>query len=276
MTILSPTSAPPAYRPLISSPRTIPSLITLPDHIHLQILSYVSLPTLTYSYRLVNKRCRIFATHLLRRILLSSWEKRVASHARGRGSTDPLGLLLSLEQGEETRESAILDLYTTSISKQLSLLAESSLHLFPEASESADRDLFDFLQPRARLEDLVIWQGRKAGLVSSSGLLGDGSRRRQVSSDSKPSLFTPSPSASSTIIIAPGEITLSLSLRTVSLLLPFPSSSSREATIQKVVLELQREEGETLEELALEVVRKLKGILVRGELRRAERGFVKS
>lgn len=62
------------------------------------------------------------------------------------------------------RETRVLDLYIALKVREDVWADESELHL---EREESFKDLFDLMQPRARLEDLVRAYGRRDGVVST-------------------------------------------------------------------------------------------------------------
>lgn len=213
-----------------------PNLLNLPDHLILNILSNLNLIDLTFNIRTLNKKLQIFSKNLLRLKLLPSWLNKI----RNNYSSDPLGL--TQFQEEENRESKILDLFVTSVSQKELLLGESTLHLSLElsASESAERDLFNLLQPRARLEDLIIVKGKSIGLVRNRGISGNFRSDNIMIKEGDVRVG----------VIREQDISVDLTGKSAKLLLPFESSSSRGRVVNKGVVEVNRTEKDSLEGIA--------------------------
>ncbi|KAE9407119.1 hypothetical protein BT96DRAFT_176882 [Gymnopus androsaceus JB14] len=163
-----------------STPNTSskPTFSTLPSHLLLHVV-YSTFPTcdgryegetkierqrmnlywLETSLRLVNKSLYIACMHILHETYLGAY----ASLVRPPYTSDPLSS--TAQPGSELivrRELATLDLFIALLAHEDFLLDATSLHL---PREEAYKDLFDMVQPRSRLEDLVLEEGVKAGLV---------------------------------------------------------------------------------------------------------------
>jgi hypothetical protein len=253
--------APPPYRPSASQPSFSPTLLTLPDHLLLTILSHLSLPTLSLLLRPTSRKLYLFATHLLRRSLYPRWA-RCLKHGF---STNPLGPSSSLSPSlslstssilPRRRETAILDLYISSLVLVSLRSSESGLHLLVDHEEVETAswmwDLFELLQPRARVEDLLIQYGGEDGFVRRE--FGGGGGGDEKKDEDR--------------MIWEEDVSVQLSSRKAKVLLPFASESSRGRSIAKIVGEVDRVEGEALEMVAAKLVE----VLARAKVDRVGKG----
>lgn len=137
------------------------------------------------------------------------------------------------------RETAVLDMFIALKVREDVWSDDTELHL--ERDESF-RDLFDLMQPRARLEDLVRYYGIRKGVItlgsayasSGGGTGGQGGRGKQVEW---------------------GRLSISFSSRRVGLVLsPVGGGAGRKRT----VVEVQRTREEKLEVAARGLVRGLR------------------
>ncbi|KAI0289131.1 hypothetical protein BC826DRAFT_1033790 [Russula brevipes] len=108
---------------------------------------------LTTSLRLVNRTCYIACMHVLRSAYLPSY----TSCIRHPYTSDPFPLTQtpstdSCTPLNRSRETTVLDLFIALKVHDDVWADESELHL---GQPEAFRDLFDLMQPRARLEDLL-------------------------------------------------------------------------------------------------------------------------
>ncbi|KAF9072977.1 hypothetical protein BDP27DRAFT_1319744 [Rhodocollybia butyracea] len=169
-----------------------PSFSSLPSHLLLQIV-YNTIPQsdgqferktvlqrqtlywLETSLRLVSHALYISCMNILRSTYLPSYDSLV----RPPYSSDPFPSSgsnsapsyrpLNSPYGSSSsffplhRELRTLDLFIAVLAHEELLYDTSSLHL---SRHEAYKDIFDLLQPRSRLEDLVAKLGSKAGLIS--------------------------------------------------------------------------------------------------------------
>jgi hypothetical protein len=178
-------AAPPPFNLRTGPP---PNLHTLPAHILLQIV-YSTFPQtslvdqdkperqrktlywLAISFRLVNRALYVACMHVLRSTYLPSYDSLI----RPPYSSDPFPLSHSTTSPPPSpspssstlqtiqRETATLDLFIALKVREDVWADESELHL--ERDESF-KDLFDLVQPRSRLEDLVRNYGLREGVIS--------------------------------------------------------------------------------------------------------------
>ncbi|KAJ4488396.1 hypothetical protein J3R30DRAFT_930373 [Lentinula aciculospora] len=158
-----------------------PTFSTLPAHLLLQIV-YSTFPQrdgryegegkierqrrnlywLETSLRLVNKALYTACMHILRSTYLPAYDSLI----RPPYTSDPFSSSVlttsTSDSGPVHRELATLDLFIALLAHEDLLLDATSLHL---PREEAYKDLFDMVQPRSRLEDLMLEEGVKAGLV---------------------------------------------------------------------------------------------------------------
>ncbi|KAF7789115.1 hypothetical protein EIP86_000050 [Pleurotus ostreatoroseus] len=190
-------TTPPPFPPPFPYAREPPRLDTLPPHLLLRIVyatftdiagtgtSTVSVEKqrktlywLNMGLRLVNRALYVACMHVLRSTYLPAY----ASHIRAPYTSDPFPLstpALSPAASSSLspyaspihtlqRETHVLDRFIALKVREDVWADESELHL---ARGESFRDLFDLLQPRARLEDLVRVYGVKEGAVTlSSGV----------------------------------------------------------------------------------------------------------
>lgn len=130
------------------------------------------------------------------------------------------------------RETKVLDLFIVLKVREDVWADESELHL--ERDESF-RDLFDLMQPRARMEDLLRAYGARAGVVSISRSAAAASRRGKARA--------PEP-------IPFGAMAVSFSSRCVGVVL-----NTRER--KRTIVEVSRTRDERLEVAAKKLVREL-------------------
>ncbi|KAI0075160.1 hypothetical protein K474DRAFT_1646885 [Panus rudis PR-1116 ss-1] len=178
-----PTSPPPFPQPTEREPLT---LATLPPHLLLRIVYETFSQTssierqrktlywLNTSLRQVCRSIYVACMHVLRSTYLPAYSPQIRSPY----SSDPFPLttpasatypspdtslspVLSLQ-----RETRVLDLFIALKVREDVWLDESELHL---EREESFRDLFDLMQPRSRLEDLVRIYGVREGVVSIPG-----------------------------------------------------------------------------------------------------------
>ncbi|KAJ3728807.1 hypothetical protein C8R42DRAFT_276578 [Lentinula raphanica] len=159
-----------------------PTFSTLPAHLLLQIV-YSTFPQrdgryegegkierqrrnlywLETSLRLVNKALYTACMHILRSTYLPAYDSLIRSpYTSDPFSSSVLTTSSSSDAEPVHRELATLDLFIALLAHEDLLLDATSLHL---PREEAYKDLFDMIQPRSRLEDLILEEGVKAGLV---------------------------------------------------------------------------------------------------------------
>lgn len=131
---------------------------------------------LIYKYELTNRMVYLACMHVLRSTYLRTYDSLI----RAPYSSDPFPSSNSIPDYQTSkrrnspygcssplfpqhRELRTLDLFIAVLAQEDLLLDSTQLHL-PRAD--AYKDIFDLLQPRSRLEDLVAKEGIKAGLIS--------------------------------------------------------------------------------------------------------------
>ncbi|TDL15384.1 hypothetical protein BD410DRAFT_845230 [Rickenella mellea] len=233
------------------------TLSSLPSHILLKIIYETLAPVsasrmtteermsrttrvmfwMTVSARLVNRGFYLASMHILRSTFLPAYTR----HIKSPYSTDPFphtsshrpNSILSLQ-----RETAVLDLFLLLTLRESVCTDDSLLHLSADAdspSSASFRDLFSFMQPRARLEDLVRDFGIGAGLVytpaSSSSKSPSSSNATSSSSSSTSSLSPPySSSPSRSTLTSPSSSSLPAYASRTHLPLPSQAGPSRSRT----------------------------------------------
>ncbi|KAK0240546.1 hypothetical protein EDD85DRAFT_950400 [Armillaria nabsnona] len=128
------------------------------------------------SLRLVNRALYIACMHILRSTYLPAYDRLV----RPPYSSDPFPTSSPSEIQSSTsplfthhRELATLDRFISLLAHEDRLLDTSDLHL---PREEAYKDLFDLVQPKSRLEDLIAEQGSRLGVVVLDRLRSKGHR----------------------------------------------------------------------------------------------------
>ncbi|KAF5391934.1 hypothetical protein D9757_001721 [Collybiopsis confluens] len=173
---------PPAFSQTPAATWTKPTFSSLGPHLLLQIVystfpqrdgqyegegkierQRLNLHWLETSLRLVNKALYAACMHILRSTYLPAYDSLIRSPY----TSDPFSSLVLPTSPESEgelvhRELAALDLFIALLAHENLLLDATSLHL---PREEAYKDLFDMVQPRSRLEDIVLEEGAKAGLV---------------------------------------------------------------------------------------------------------------
>ncbi|KAG1761779.1 hypothetical protein EDD22DRAFT_894598 [Suillus occidentalis] len=205
---------------------------------------------LSTQLRLVNRSFYIACEHVLRSTYLPAYNSMI----RPPYSSDPFPFSSSASTSScDTlqRETKVLDLFIALKVHEDVMVDDSSLHL---EREDSFKDLFDLMQPRSRLEDLIRHYGAREGVVhtnpsgvhaspSSSGMfsannsgIGFASTRKRIS-DPAPVPFS--------------ALSISFSPRRVGLVL---TASGRKRTI----VDVARTRDEKLEVAAKKLARQLK------------------
>lgn len=259
---------PPPYEhlqppPFSISPRPPPTLDTLSPHILLQIVHQLfpqtsdvnkgkverqreTLYNLSTSLRLVNRVFYIVSMHVLRSTYLPAYNSLIRRpyssdpfpHALP-DSYEPTATLLTLQHTH--RETKVLDLFIALKVRQDVYMDDTEFHL--ENTESI-RDLFDYRQPKSRLEDLICHYGIKEGIISVSN---------QAETPRTPVSSLPPP-------IPYSALCVSFSIRKVGLIL-----TTR--TGKRTILEESRTREERLESVAKLLVFGLRDMLQQGSSR---------
>ncbi|KAI0826498.1 hypothetical protein BC628DRAFT_1319999 [Trametes gibbosa] len=276
-------SEPVSPPPFPSQTRPPPTLITLPPHLLLRIV-YETFPPgkvqnqrkvlywFTMSLRLVNRALYVACMHVLRSTYLPAYASLIrppytsdpfplslpdspfASYA---SSSSPLSSSLLPLQSMQ-RETRILDLYIALKVREDVWTDDSELHL---EREESFKDLFDLMQPRARLEDLIRAAGRREGIISvmsSSGttpLVSSPSPKKCSGSSNgraEPSGWSRATTRPTIRPLPFHALTVSYSPRSVGVVL-----LTRER--KKTIVQVPRSREETLEDSARKLVRELKG-----------------
>ncbi|KAF5372968.1 hypothetical protein D9758_001711 [Tetrapyrgos nigripes] len=176
-----------SYLAQLSIPVYRPSFSTLPPHLLLQIV-YSTFPQedgkhegdtkivrqrdnllwLETSLRLVCRKLYIACMHILRSTYLPTYDSLIqapyssdpfpSSEAFPINANSPYQSLFPSH-----RELVTLDKFIAVLAHEDVLLDSTSLHL---TRSEAYKDIFDLLQPKSRLEDLVADEGAKCGVIS--------------------------------------------------------------------------------------------------------------
>ncbi|KAJ8519619.1 hypothetical protein ONZ45_g3439 [Pleurotus djamor] len=169
-----------------------PALDALPAHILLQIV-YMTFPQtpgvdegrlerqrktlywLSMCLRLVNRSFFIACMHVLRSTYLPAYDSLIRApytsdpfplpSASSPGHAPSYSSSMSQPEGIQTiqRETAVLDLFIAVKVREDVWMDDSELHL---EREEMFKDIFDLLQPRSRLEDLIRAYGTREGVIS--------------------------------------------------------------------------------------------------------------
>lgn len=138
------------------------------------------------------------------------------------------------------RETRVLDLYIVLKVREDVWTDDSELHM---EREESFKDLFDLMQPRARLEDLVREYGHRGGSVTVPGTSPSSPIKTTFSEGSR-SQYAPPP-------LPFTALSVSFSPRTVALVLTTRQS-------KKKIVEVARTKDETLEVSAKKLIRELR------------------
>lgn len=179
------------------------------------------------SLRFVNRDLYLACMNVLRSAYLPAFTHCI----RVPYSSDPFPSSLSSDSSLLTphRELRTLDLFIALIAHEDVLIDASSLHL---PREDAYKDLFELIQPRSRLEDLVAEQGRKHGVITvedherTSAPSTPVYLSRQSTMSIYKSEYPTSTASSSPYTFSPPPSTTSIVFSPPTLHIPAPSSGS--------------------------------------------------
>lgn len=183
-------------------------------------------------------------------VLRSTYLPAYSSLIRRPYSSDPFTLALPHTLGPAVslptlqhihRESEVLDLFVVLKVRQDVYMDDTEFHL--ENTESF-RDLFDFMQPKSRLEDLICHYGVKEGIIS---------RQDEAVTSHNVMSLRPQP-------VPYSILSVSFSVRKVGLVL-----TTR--TGKRTILEERRVREDALESTAKLLVSRLRDMSYRGDLR---------
>ncbi|CDO69972.1 hypothetical protein BN946_scf184836.g46 [Trametes cinnabarina] len=263
-------------------------LDTLPPHLLLRIVyETFSGPVksqrkvlywLTMHLRLVNRALYIACMHVLRSTYLSAYTSLIrppytsdpfplalpdspfaaSSFSTTASSCTPSGLSSLLPTQSIQRETRVFDLFIALKVREDVWADESELHL---EREESFKDLFDLMQPRARLEDLVRVYGSREGVVSlvassstSAPVVSPPTSKKSANgypeASSRRTHGMSSRAKSPTVPFA--SLSVSFSPRSVGLVL-----TTKER--KKTIVQVPRTREETLEVSARKLVMELKG-----------------
>ncbi|KAF9791920.1 hypothetical protein BJ322DRAFT_1202101 [Thelephora terrestris] len=259
---------PPPYEhlqppPFPISSRPPPTLDTLSPHLLLQIVHRLfpqtsdadkgkverqreTLYYLSTSLRLVNRVFYVVTMHVLRSTYLPAYNSLIRRPYSSDpfpqalpNTYEPTASLLTLQHIH--RETRVLDLFIALKVRQDLYMDDTEFHL--ENTESF-RDLFDYMQPKSRLEDLILHYGAKEGVVSGSEKVG--TPRTAVTPRLSPVPYS--------------ALGVNFSIRKVGLVL-----TTR--TAKRTILEENRTREEKLESTAKLLVLGLRDMLQKGNFR---------
>ncbi|GAA5874791.1 hypothetical protein JCM16303_002984 [Sporobolomyces ruberrimus] len=258
--------APPPYVDASSSspPSSTSPLLRLPTHVLLQILSHADLPTLVFTLKPTCRALHLSACAVTRSrpSIMKKWEsgvrrsaatsskRRIPSTSISPTHLSDTGQHISREGTRltrRTREEEVYDVYIASLARYERDKFESYLLLEggeevdereDEGTRSFERDLFGFLQPKARCEDLVIQLGINRGWIEGGLIEGDDACKGQNIESKK---------------VREEDIKVELKSKSAKLLLPVMGNASR--PVWRGAIEVVRSDVDTLEELALALSR---------------------
>ncbi|KAI6023092.1 hypothetical protein BKA83DRAFT_4273071 [Pisolithus microcarpus] len=228
---------------------------SIPPNVLLQII-YMTFPRtpdlerqrktlywLAYHLRLVDHAFYIACMHVLRSTYLPAYSSLV----RPSYSSDPFPMSSTTSStllDPVQRETRVLDLFITIKTKEDLFMDASELHL---GRDELFKDLFDLMQPRSRLEDLVRHYGTREGVVHVTSISAIGSS----STTSLNSVSSGSIRSQNRTSIPFSALSVAFSHRKVGLTL---TASGRKRTI----VEIQRLPNEKLEVVAKKLVKQLR------------------
>ncbi|KAG2135370.1 uncharacterized protein EDB93DRAFT_1331096 [Suillus bovinus] len=205
---------------------------------------------LSTQLRLVNRSFYIACEHVLRSTYLSAYNSMI----RPPYSSDPFPFSSSTSTSScETlqRETKVLDLFIALKVHEDVMVDDSSLHL---EREDSFKDLFDLMQPRSRLEDLIRHYGVREGVVhiNSPGMNASSSSFNNFRvNDSGTGSSSTSKWTSDPAPVPFSALSISFSPRRVGLVL---TASGKKRTI----VDVARTRDEKLEITAKKLARQLK------------------
>jgi len=209
---------------------------------------------LAHRLRLVNKPFYFACMHVLRSAYLPAYSSLI----RAPYTSDPFPLSSSTSfpagPAETTqRETQVLDLFIALKVHEDVMMDDTELHL---EREESFKDLFDLMQPRSRLEDLVRHYGLREGVVHTNppGPASSSSASLVSQLRSSPGPSSPTSRRTSTNAVAPvafSMLSASFSPRKVGLVLTTKSG-------KRTIVEATRTRDEKLEVTAKKLVRQLK------------------
>jgi len=198
---------------------------------------------LSTQLRLVNRSFYIACEHVLRSTYLPAYDSMI----RPPYSSDPFPFSSSASSTSSVdtlqRETKVLDLFIALKVHEDVMVDDSSLHL---EREDSFKDLFDLMQPRSRLEDLVRHYGIREGVVHTNppGVNISPTAPNNSGSGSGKRTLDPAP-------VPFSALSISFSPRRVGLVL---TASGRKRTI----VDVARTRDEKLEVTAKKLARQLK------------------
>lgn len=205
---------------------------------------------LSTQLRLVNRSFYIACEHVLRSTYLPAYNSMI----RPPYSSDPFPFSSSASTSScDTlqRETKVLDLFIALKVHEDVMVDDSSLHL---EREDSFKDLFDLMQPRSRLEDLIRHYGVREGVVHTnpSGVYTSSSSSGMFSANTSGIGFAGTSKRTSDPAPVPfSALSISFSPRRVGLVL---TASGRKRTI----VDVARTRDEKLEVAAKKLARQLK------------------
>lgn len=205
---------------------------------------------LSTQLRLVNRSFYIACEHVLRSTYLPAYNSMI----RPPYSSDPFPFSSSASTSScDTlqRETKVLDLFIALKVHEDVMVDDSSLHL---EREDSFKDLFDLMQPRSRLEDLIRHYGVREGVVHTnpSGVYTSSLSSGMFSANNSGIGFAGTSKRTSDPASVPfSALSISFSPRRVGLVL---TASGRKRTI----VDVARTRDEKLEVAAKKLARQLK------------------
>ncbi|KAH7882752.1 hypothetical protein F5I97DRAFT_1908128 [Phlebopus sp. FC_14] len=206
---------------------------------------------LSLDLRLVNRSFYIACMHVLRSTYLSAYQSCI----RTPYTSDPFPLASSSTAvgsplGTIQRETRVLDLFIALKVHEDVMMDESELHL---EREESFKDLFDLMQPRSRLEDLVRCYGVRARVVhiDPPGAAASPSSVSRVNNNSASARSTSQGAKLGGQRVPFSSLSVSFAPRGVGLVLTSTG-------VKRTIVTVARKEGDTLEVLAEKLTNQLK------------------
>ncbi|GAA5844019.1 hypothetical protein JCM3766R1_004048 [Sporobolomyces carnicolor] len=255
---------PPYVAPSTSVSAPASPLFRLPVHLQLKILSHVSLSTLVFSVKPACRSLRLAACAVARSdaSVRRTWEHglrqfgtvanastSISSVDSGRAHDPTYTTYGSSGQlGPRTREEQVFDVYIAFRARLERDRSESVLLLEggeevdgadAEWTRSFERDVFGFMQPKARCEDLVIERGKRQGWIDPTAPSNPEKKFYQDAGEEE---------AAKTWQVRVEDVKVELKLKSAKLLLPVLGPSGK--PVWKCVVEVGRLHDGTLEEVS--------------------------
>lgn len=258
--MIIPAEAPPPYRPY-QARATSSRLARLPDPLLQRIVRQVSFSDLLFSLRRADKLCYESSMEWLREAFHESWMQELFARGSARQGSDSSGVYTMIGgtypaapssapagiriNRENTRELAVLDLYISACVVKFQLSQLSDLYLL--ADDDLAKDIFEYMRPKARLEDLTIARLYRSPIATP----------------------TPASGEKGHLVVQPSidprdiGVTLSRSRLKISVQLPFRSASGGSSIVRKSVVDVELAARCRLEQIAQVLVEDIEALSLR-------------